>query len=55
MDAAGPLLAIIDFLVFPFIWSIPEALIITEMGTMFLENGGYVVWVLAALGPYWGF
>ncbi|XP_056169882.1 probable polyamine transporter At1g31830 isoform X2 [Syzygium oleosum] len=26
-----------------------------EMGTMFPENGGYVVWVSSALGPYWGF
>ncbi|KAK9667729.1 hypothetical protein RND81_13G007300 [Saponaria officinalis] len=25
------------------------------MGTMFPENGGYVVWVSAALGDYWGF
>lgn len=25
------------------------------MGTMFPENGGFVVWVSSALGPYWGF
>ncbi|EHA8588690.1 hypothetical protein COCNU_scaffold006351G000010 [Cocos nucifera] len=55
VQAAGPLLTIIGFLVFPFIWSIPEALITAEMGTMFPENGGYVVWVSSALGPYWGF
>lgn len=51
----GPLLAIIGFIVFPFIWSIPEALITAELGTAFPENGGYVVWVSAAFGPYWGF
>uniref|UniRef100_A0A1J3IS63 Polyamine transporter RMV1 n=1 Tax=Noccaea caerulescens TaxID=107243 RepID=A0A1J3IS63_NOCCA len=55
VKAAGPLLAILGFIVFPFIWSIPEALITAEMGTMFPENGGYVVWVSSALGPYWGF
>ncbi|GAB2273281.1 hypothetical protein Dimus_008081 [Dionaea muscipula] len=55
VGAAGPLLALVGFLVFPFIWSIPEALITAEMGTMFPENGGYVVWVSSALGPYWGF
>ncbi|XP_040986153.1 probable polyamine transporter At1g31830 isoform X2 [Juglans microcarpa x Juglans regia] len=55
VGAAGPLLALLGFLVFPFIWSIPEALLTAEMGTMFPENGGYVVWVSAALGPYWGF
>ncbi|GAB2296085.1 hypothetical protein Dimus_030222, partial [Dionaea muscipula] len=55
VGAAGPLLALVGFLVFPFIWSIPEALITAEMGTMFPENGGYVVWVSSALGPYLGF
>ncbi|XP_058224804.1 probable polyamine transporter At1g31830 isoform X1 [Rhododendron vialii] len=53
--AAGPLLALIGFLVFPFIWSVPEALITAEMGTMFPEDGGYVIWVSSALGEYWGF
>lgn len=55
VKAAGPLLALLGFLVFPIIWSVPEALITAEMGTMFPENGGYVVWVSSALGPYWGF
>ncbi|XP_051119198.1 probable polyamine transporter At1g31830 isoform X2 [Andrographis paniculata] len=55
VKAAGPLLALAGFLLFPLIWSIPEALITAEMGTMFPENGGYVVWVSSALGPFWGF
>ncbi|XP_021905312.1 probable polyamine transporter At1g31830 isoform X2 [Carica papaya] len=55
VQAAGPLLALLGFLFFPIVWSIPEALITAEMGTMFPENGGYVVWVSSALGPYWGF
>ncbi|XP_004295555.1 PREDICTED: probable polyamine transporter At1g31830-like [Fragaria vesca subsp. vesca] len=55
VKAAGPCLALIGFLVFPLIWSLPEALITAEMGTMFPVNGGYVVWVSSALGPYWGF
>ncbi|KAL8137104.1 hypothetical protein V2J09_003105 [Rumex salicifolius] len=55
VGAAGPLLALAGFLVFPFIWSVPEALITAELATMFPENGGYVVWVSSAFGPYWGF
>ncbi|KAF8115179.1 hypothetical protein N665_0029s0025 [Sinapis alba] len=55
VKAAGPLPAILGFIIFPFVWSIPEALITAEMGTMFPENGGYVVWVSSAIGPYWGF
>ncbi|PWA73921.1 polyamine transporter PUT1 [Artemisia annua] len=53
--AAGPFLALMGFLVFAIIWSVPEALITAEMGTMFPEDGGYVIWVSSALGPYWGF
>lgn len=55
VQAAGPLLALLGFLIVPLVWSVPEALITAELGTMFPENGGYVVWVSSALGPYWGF
>lgn len=51
----GPLLAILGFLIFPFIWSIPEALVTAELATSFPQNGGYVVWISAAFGHFWGF
>lgn len=51
----GPLLAILGFLLFPLMWSIPEALITAELATCFPENGGYVIWVSSAFGPFWGF
>ncbi|KAM3397878.1 hypothetical protein P3S68_001392 [Capsicum galapagoense] len=35
VKAAGPLLAILGFLVFPFIWSVPEAIITAELSTTF--------------------
>jgi amino acid transporter len=55
VKAAGPLLALLGFLVFPFIWSIPEALVTAELATTFPENGGYMLWISAAFGPFWGF
>ena len=55
VQAGGPLIAIVGFLVFPFIWSIPEALITAEFATAFPENGGYVLWISAAFGDFWGF
>ncbi|KAL3529704.1 hypothetical protein ACH5RR_009026, partial [Cinchona calisaya] len=54
VQAAGPLLAILGFLVFPFIWSIPEALITSELSTAFPGNGGFVIWADRAFGPFWG-
>ena len=52
---AGPLLAIAGFIVFPLVWSMQEALICAELGAMFPEDSGYVIWVTAAFGPYLGF
>ncbi|RVW48637.1 putative polyamine transporter [Vitis vinifera] len=54
VQAAGPLLAILGFLIFPFIWSIPEALITAELSTAFPGNGGFVIWADQAFGPFWG-
>ncbi|KNA22681.1 hypothetical protein SOVF_031990 [Spinacia oleracea] len=54
VKSAGPLLAILGFLIFPFIWSIPEALVTAELATTFPGNGGFVIWAHKAFGPFWG-
>ncbi|KAL3609054.1 hypothetical protein D5086_000074 [Populus alba] len=54
VGAAGPLWAILGFLIFPFIWSIPEALVTAELATAFPGNGGFVIWAHQAFGPFWG-
>ncbi|KAJ8565152.1 hypothetical protein K7X08_007728 [Anisodus acutangulus] len=54
VKSAGPLLAILGFLIFPLIWSVPEALITAELSTAFPGNGGFVIWAKMAFGPFWG-
>ncbi|GAB4835123.1 hypothetical protein Ancab_000032 [Ancistrocladus abbreviatus] len=54
VQAAGPLFAILGFLLFPFIWSIPEALITAELSTAYPGDGGFVIWADRAFGPFWG-
>lgn len=54
VQAAGPLFALLGFLIFPFIWSVPEALITAELSTTFPGNGGFVIWAERAFGPFWG-
>ncbi|CAJ1426692.1 unnamed protein product [Effrenium voratum] len=39
----------------PAVWSVPEALVAAELATTFPSNSGYVTWVTAAFGPFWGF
>lgn len=55
VTSGGPLLTVLGFLILPLIWSVPEALITAELATAFPENSGYVAWVTAAFGPFWGF
>ncbi|GAB4813937.1 hypothetical protein N2152v2_000983 [Parachlorella kessleri] len=55
VSSGAPLLAVIGFIVLPIVWSVPEALVTAELATTFPENSGYVAWVTAAFGPFWGF
>lgn len=55
IGAGGPMMAVLGFVVLPFIWSIPEALITAELATTFPENSGFVAWVTEAFGPFVGF
>ncbi|KAK8938632.1 putative polyamine transporter [Platanthera zijinensis] len=54
VQAGGPLLAILGFVLFPFVWSIPEALITAELATALPGNGGFVLWTDRAFGPFPG-
>nr|XP_043639071.1 probable polyamine transporter At3g13620 [Erigeron canadensis] len=54
VQAAGPLFAILGFLIFPFIWAIPESLVTAELSTTFPGNGGFVIWAHKAFGPFCG-
>ncbi|XP_010939690.2 probable polyamine transporter At3g19553 isoform X1 [Elaeis guineensis] len=51
----GPLLSLLGFLLFPLLWSVPEALVTAELAAGFPANGGYVLWISSAFGPFWGF
>jgi amino acid transporter len=39
----------------PFLWSIPTALMVSELATALPCEGGFYVWVRRGLGPFWGF
>lgn len=54
VQSGGPLFAILGFLLLPFVWSIPEALITAELSTALPGNGGFVLWTDRAFGPFPG-
>jgi amino acid transporter len=52
---SGPGMALLLIVVTPLIWSLPAALVATELSTAMPVQGGYYAWVKKALGPFWGF
>ena len=48
--AGGPLAAIMGFLLFPLVWSIPEALVTAELAAALPHASGGVAWVEEAFG-----
>uniref|UniRef100_A0A0E0D1E1 Polyamine transporter PUT1 n=1 Tax=Oryza meridionalis TaxID=40149 RepID=A0A0E0D1E1_9ORYZ len=54
VQSAGPLFALLGFLVFPFIWAVPESLVTAELSTAMPGNGGFVLWADRAFGPFAG-
>ncbi|WOL13281.1 putative polyamine transporter [Canna indica] len=54
VQAAGAFYALLGFLLFPFIWSVPESLVTAELATAIPGNGGFVLWADRAFGPFFG-
>lgn len=52
--AAGNFYCILGFLVFPFVWAVPEALMTAELGAAFQDASGGVAWVEHAFGESMG-
>ncbi|MDQ8154961.1 MAG: APC family permease [Gemmatimonadota bacterium] len=53
--ATGPGLALAILIVIPFVWALPEIMIIGELASMLPEEGGYYRWVRRAFGDFWAF
>ncbi|MGI8771584.1 MAG: APC family permease [Acidobacteriaceae bacterium] len=55
VGGAGYFGGLLLLLCLPFIWSLPTALMLGELGSMLPEEGGFYIWVRRAMGPFWGF
>jgi amino acid transporter len=51
----GAFWAVILLLITPVLWSLPIALMVSEMSSAIPREGGYFIWVKKALGDFWGF
>jgi amino acid transporter len=48
-------LALVILIVTPLLWSIPTAMMVSELATAIPEEGGFYIWVRRGLGPFWGY
>lgn len=55
VSSTGPGLALLLLIATPLLWSLPVALMVSEMSSMLPVHGGYYRWVYFALGRFWGF
>eukprot|EP00635_Sarcinochrysidales_sp_CCMP3193_P000644 CAMPEP_0118918642 /NCGR_PEP_ID=MMETSP1166-20130328/18043_1 /TAXON_ID=1104430 /ORGANISM="Chrysoreinhardia sp, Strain CCMP3193" /LENGTH=543 /DNA_ID=CAMNT_0006858979 /DNA_START=11 /DNA_END=1643 /DNA_ORIENTATION=- len=52
IKAAGPAFALMGYVAFTMLWSVPEALMTAELSTVYPEAAGFAAWTNAALGPF---
>jgi amino acid transporter len=55
IGSAGYSGALLILLITPFLWSLPTALMVSELASAIPEEGGFYVWVNRGLGKFWGF
>ena len=55
VGSSGYLGAILILLITPLIWSLPTALMVSELSSAIPEDGGYYRWVTRGMGRFWGF
>ena len=52
----GPFWAILAFTIFPLVWCIPEAMITSELSSLFPGNSGFTSWITASFNsPFLGY
>src|SRR5580704_13927148 len=39
----------------PLLWSLPTAMMVSELATAIPEEGGFYVWVRRGMGRFWGY
>ncbi|MGI8565663.1 MAG: APC family permease [Pyrinomonadaceae bacterium] len=54
VGTVGAGLAVLLIIVTPLLWSLPIALMVSELSSAMPEEGGYYVWVRKGLGDFWG-
>ena len=55
VQKTGYTATLLILLITPLLWSLPTALMVSELATAIPEEGGFYIWVRRAMGRFWGF
>jgi amino acid transporter len=55
VEKTGYLATLLILVVTPLLWSLPTALMVSELATAIPEEGGFYIWVRRGMGRFWGF
>jgi len=55
VDKTGYRATLLILLITPLIWSVPTAMMVSELATSIPEEGGFYIWVRRGMGPFWGY
>ena len=55
VQKTGYTATLLILLLTPLLWSLPTALMVSELATAIPEEGGFYIWVRRGMGRFWGF
>jgi amino acid transporter len=55
VQKTGYLATLLILVITPLLWSLPTAMMVSELATAIPEEGGFYIWVRRGLGRFWGF
>jgi amino acid transporter len=55
IQKTGYLATLLILVVTPLLWSLPTAMMVSELATSIPEEGGFYIWVRRGMGRFWGF
>jgi amino acid transporter len=55
VQKTGYVATLLILVVTPLLWSLPTAMMVSELATAIPEEGGFYIWVRRGMGRFWGF
>jgi len=55
VQKTGYVATLLILIVTPLLWSVPTALMVSELATAIPDEGGFYIWVRRGMGRFWGF